>query len=71
MTVCITAYTGVLCGQCREGYGVGALTNNCRRYTGDFPEYYVLIPLYGTYDYSNELPEVFIVTTTRRMFRSL
>ena len=36
---------GVLCGQCREPYGVGMLTMKCQEFTAKFPMYYWLMPL--------------------------
>lgn len=38
----------VLCGRCIEGYGVGLLTNNCRKHENSIPDYYWLLPIYGT-----------------------
>ena len=37
--------TGLLCGQCVEGYGVGLLTNECKEFPHRLPQFW-LFPIY-------------------------
>ena len=37
--------TGILCGQCKEGYGVGLLTNACNKFPDRLPQFW-LFPIY-------------------------
>ena len=39
--------TGILCGECRQSYGVGMLVMRCREFNARFPMYYWLLPLLG------------------------
>ena len=48
-------FLGLLCGQCKEGYGVGLLTNQCKRFTDIVPQFW-LFPVYcesNNFDWSN------------------
>ena len=36
---------GLLCGECRPGYGVGLLTNECKKFTDVVPQFW-LFPIY-------------------------
>ena len=50
LTLLTHSHVGVLCGECREFYGVGMLTMECRKFTASFNMYYWLLPLLGMYD---------------------
>ena len=47
---------GLLCGQCKDGMGVGLLTNYCREYVDKIPQAIWLLPIYCkqpiSHDYS-------------------
>ena len=43
----IHTITGILCGECRQSYGVGMLVMQCREFNARFPMYYWLLPLLG------------------------
>ena len=47
LTLLTPSHVGVLCGECRESYGVGMLTMECRKFTASFNMYYWLLPLLG------------------------
>lgn len=36
---------GLLCGECKEGYGVGLLSNQCKKFTDIVPQFW-LFPIY-------------------------
>ncbi len=40
-------HAGFLCGKCKDDYGVGMLTTDCRKFKAAFPMYYWLMPLLG------------------------
>lgn len=40
-------HVGILCGRCRDGYGVGMLSLECRKFKAPFPMYYWLMPILG------------------------